>query len=286
MTQIPLQLLRQSNSLRPLSAVHHDKLDLNKNFPSWVPALHEESLAAPLGIDKRLYYTAGSAVADAKMFWSNSDGVLTVRGLVFDTLSSSSSPSFPEGGAAIEAETMHAFRDAFTLSQSQAQVAYEASKRPEAFGLTMTAGLVEHDPAEDKIAQHRANFLAYLVKVLNLQRNTRRKHALGRDKSLIAQIRDEAINGDDYYFTRDANVTWSGRKFFCTSRGFIGFGPKVLRNNDLCCVLFGARVPFILRETQNHYLLVGECYLHGIMRGEAIDMWRNGDLQVQEFELH
>lgn len=285
-TQVTLQLLFQSSSLRPLSAVHHDKLDFSEDFPSWVPALYESSLVEPLGINERFYYTADSAVTDVDMFRIRSNGVLTVRGLIYDTLSSSSSPSFPEGGSMNEQAPIQAFREALALYQSQIQVAYEASKRLEAFGLTMTAGMLEHAAAEDEIAIHRANFFAYLIKVHELQRNTRRKHALAQDERLIAEIKSQAIRGKEYHFRRDANVTLSGRRFFCTSRGFFGLGPRVLRKNDLCCVLFGGRVPFILRKVKNHYLLVGECYLHGIMRGEAIEMWRNGELQVQEFELH
>ena len=173
----------------------------------------------------------------------------------------------------------------FVRSQSQDNVAYEPAKRREAFGITMTAGLLEHTAAEDDVSNHRANFCAYLMKVHNMQPNTRRKFALAKDDRLVADVRKEAVDGNEYHFTRDANVTWGGRKFFCTSRGFFGLGPRVLRKDDLCCILFGARVPFILRKVKKHYLLVGECYVHGIMRGEAVNMWQNGDLNEQEFEL-
>lgn len=286
LTQLTFQLCVESESLRPLSAVHHDKLCLSNSFPSWVPALHKASLVGPFGVDEKSYYAADSAIEDVDMFRRISDGVLTVRGLVFDIVSSFSSPSFPDGTVSTELERMQAFREAFALSQSQVQVAYETGKRLEAFGLTMTAGLFESSAAEDRIEQYRANFSAYFIKFYEMQKNTRRKGALGLDTKLVADIKEEAMNGKEYIFTRDANATWSGRKFFCTGRGFFGLGPKVLRKNDICCVLFGARVPFILRKRGDHYLLVGECYIHGIMRGEAIDMWRNGKLQLQEFELH
>jgi hypothetical protein len=193
LTQVTLQLLLQSKSLRPLSAAHHDRLYLNKNFPSWVPALHQASLVAPFGIDKRFYYTADSAVADTQVFRCSSDGMLTVLGLVFDTLSSGSSTTFPDGVAATEPRIMQTFREAFALSQSKVQVAYEAAKRLEVFGLTMTAGLLEYTAAEDDIAHHRANFSAYLIKVLDMQRNTRQKLALPRDQMLVATIRNEAL---------------------------------------------------------------------------------------------
>jgi hypothetical protein len=103
------------------------------------------------------------------------------------------------------------------------QVAYEAIKRLEVFGLTMTAGLLEYTAAKDDIAHHRANFAAYLVRFLDIQRNTRQKLALARDQVLVTTIKNEAIKGNEYHFVRDANVTWSGRKFFCTDLGFFGW---------------------------------------------------------------
>lgn len=31
---------------------------------------------------------------------------------------------------------------------------------------------------------------------------------------------------------------------------------------------------------------MGECYLHGMMDGEAVQLWKAGKLPSQEFELH
>ena len=62
-------------------------------------------------------------------------------------------------------------------------------------------------------------------------------------------------------------------KSFITERGYIGLGPRYLQPGDAVCVLFGARVPHVLRprtEGQRGYLFVGEAYVHGIMDGEGI----------------
>ena len=40
---------------------------------------------------------------------------------------------------------------------------------------------------------------------------------------------------------------------------------------DEVWILNGCMTPFILRRTERGHLLVGECFVHGIMYGEAIE---------------
>jgi hypothetical protein len=54
---------------------------------------------------------------------------------------------------------------------------------------------------------------------------------------------------------------------------------------DCICVLLGATVPLILRHQENHYVLIGEAYVHGFMYGEAIEMMRSGSLEVKTIDI-
>ncbi|KAH8595305.1 hypothetical protein B0O99DRAFT_622573 [Bisporella sp. PMI_857] len=71
-------------------------------------------------------------------------------------------------------------------------------------------------------------------------------------------------------------------KFFITQQGYIGRGPPSLQPGDQVCILFGGRVPFILRKDKEaeEFQLVGEAYVHGIMKGEAMR-----DLSTRDFVL-
>ncbi|KAH8594437.1 heterokaryon incompatibility protein-domain-containing protein [Bisporella sp. PMI_857] len=71
-------------------------------------------------------------------------------------------------------------------------------------------------------------------------------------------------------------------RFFITQQGYIGRGPPSLQQGDQVCVLFGGRVPFILRKDKEveEFQLVGEAYVHGIMKGEAMQ-----DLSARDFVL-
>lgn len=70
------------------------------------------------------------------------------------------------------------------------------------------------------------------------------------------------------------------RRFFLTEKGYMGLGPKAMRKGDVVFILRGGQVPFLLRpagrenvprvgEVDTH-VLVGDCYVHGIMDGEAV----------------
>lgn len=71
-----------------------------------------------------------------------------------------------------------------------------------------------------------------------------------------------------------------GRKFCITDKGYMGRVPNRSRKGDRICVLKGGRVPFVIRGTANgQYQLVGECYIHGIMKGEVLEQKDIGTLE-------
>lgn len=62
------------------------------------------------------------------------------------------------------------------------------------------------------------------------------------------------------------------RRLLCrTESGHIGWMPTTARTGDVICVFAGAPFPFLLRDDgDNHYKLIGDAYIHGIMKGEAM----------------
>lgn len=80
---------------------------------------------------------------------------------------------------------------------------------------------------------------------------------------------------------------------FVTAAGYIGLGSPDIKIGDEICVSFDASMPLILRPTLETlqspetmlYSLVGECYVHGLMQGKAIDMWEAGELSARRFSI-
>lgn len=70
----------------------------------------------------------------------------------------------------------------------------------------------------------------------------------------------------------DMRAVTFGRRLFRTSRGFIGLGPAACSLDDDVCVLFGGQVLYVLKEqSDTKYEFIGECYLHGMMDGQALE---------------
>ncbi|KAL9577502.1 MAG: hypothetical protein Q9212_006321 [Teloschistes hypoglaucus] len=60
-----------------------------------------------------------------------------------------------------------------------------------------------------------------------------------------------------------------GRAFIFTEQGHIGLAPERCQPNDIVVVVLGCQAPMVLRPTNTaEYLVVGECYMHGMMTGE------------------
>lgn len=71
-----------------------------------------------------------------------------------------------------------------------------------------------------------------------------------------------------------------------TLGGSIGLVPIDARQGDLVCLLLGCNVPLVLRAVGGcNHKVVGGCYVHGIMEGEAMEGLGAGQSRVEEIVL-
>ncbi|OIW26652.1 hypothetical protein CONLIGDRAFT_482534 [Coniochaeta ligniaria NRRL 30616] len=89
------------------------------------------------------------------------------------------------------------------------------------------------------------------------------------------------------FIQRVRSVIWN-RALFTTvgPKGSVlfGLGPPEVRDGQTVCILHGCSVPVILEQVKNSWVLVGECFVYGIMDGEAMQMSECIG-QTQEFLL-
>ena len=81
-------------------------------------------------------------------------------------------------------------------------------------------------------------------------------------------------------FRQSLNEMTTGRKFFVSSDRYMGLTPTGTQLEDRICVIRGCNVPFVVRpQVADGVYLVGECYVHGLMRGEAMRC-EDGDFEA------
>jgi hypothetical protein len=62
------------------------------------------------------------------------------------------------------------------------------------------------------------------------------------------------------------------RRSLLFAKGYVGLIPAHSMPDDVVCILYGARMPFVLRRCDHgYYELVGEAYVFGIMDEEFLE---------------
>jgi hypothetical protein len=79
------------------------------------------------------------------------------------------------------------------------------------------------------------------------------------------------------------------RRFFITKEGYLGLGPRKIQIGDEIHIVAGGNCPLVLRKASQErsiqsanptYTLVGDCYLHGVMDGEAAENFENRATEI------
>ena len=93
-------------------------------------------------------------------------------------------------------------------------------------------------------------------------------------------------------WVRRWNSVHFGKRIFCTERGYLGISCEHVKKGDRVTVLWGGRLPFLLRKhgsvllsgakgrpsladdtvVPTYRLIGGECYVHGLADGEGLDI--------------
>lgn len=92
---------------------------------------------------------------------------------------------------------------------------------------------------------------------------------------------------ENYTLASMADSYTSTLKSSClvTNRGYIGISPCQFKTEDKVCVLMGCDFPLLIRPVDDHFIVLGSCYVYGIMHGEVLKDIANGKLQWESFNL-
>ena len=88
-------------------------------------------------------------------------------------------------------------------------------------------------------------------------------------------------------FTKRLSASITGRRLFTTTDEHVGIAPPYVKEGDIICVLFGGQTLYVLRPLADgdDYFFLGECYVYGMMDGEAMPTDENSKGKSRWFQL-
>ena len=296
-TNVRVRALTGDESLITLAAVQHmslssrsttlgDRFVDRDTLPSWAPnwdTYQTHILSEPVSPHRAHGHTVPKLSIDAEVL------ILRVQGVQIDTVSTCSAPlaerEFHIGasGHALAIESI--WRDvcgqtSFNLEQryvhntDSALLAYMQTLSNGGVATAARAKRSYHDISTQEWLVQAA---AYLIRALGFS------DAVAENLTALAA---QAAEGDYEKWSRAANGASKNRVFARTEKGYFVLGPKVMEEGDVVCVLHGGKMPFALRPCGGgKYLLVGECYVHGIMDGEFMGLLEREELIEEAFEI-
>jgi hypothetical protein len=102
---------------------------------------------------------------------------------------------------------------------------------------------------------------------------------------MLTAINEDAYKGATDWFLTRFSAKRHYRSFFISSKGYMGLGPLGTQTGDEICVLLGCNQPLLIRRVGDRHLVVGRCYVYGMMYGEMIDELEAGRLVTEEFHF-
>jgi hypothetical protein len=235
--------LQLTDDIDILNCVDHDEESLESRSPSWVPHWNP---CPDLVWSLRGYHHLSSMNSEVSKPVLIGNGKLKLRGVLVDRIQFASSPFNHE-----KSTTTQAAQIWNNLQRSKHRCAYSTSSVPLAFTWTMGGGKRLHLSTE----REKELEAQYLVE---LQR---------QGAQFSDALTEDIESWDKIYRSNDFDSMVSkvsrNRRFIMSERGYFGLGPRVAQAGDICCIIFGAKCPYVLRETKNkdEYQLVGDMYL-------------------------
>ncbi|KAH6694887.1 heterokaryon incompatibility protein-domain-containing protein [Leptodontidium sp. MPI-SDFR-AT-0119] len=242
--------------------------DENENdFPSWLPRWDKPDRSNRNFTTTSLILKPGASNAlPPQLAESGPSRSLILMGLRITTILEINSigPIYPS----TLANTITELLDSIT---SKAQRYPAGGTVKEAFTLSLTGGSLKDN--NNDFASFESYHEADLDDYLSYSRN-----GLSHSPESAAG----SFGQNDHPF---AHAVRNKDPFIITANGLIGRGIATVQPGDVICVLLGGKVPYVIRSVEDHYRFVGECYIPGLMNGEAIDDWNANKLSSEWIEL-
>jgi hypothetical protein len=256
-------------AFRPDASMVHTrvKADSLVGLPTLGRRNYNAARKFPLNVNNKASFRIGEDSEDGKIL---EDGSLFVNGFVLDTINEMSHSAM-QGNVPFEWMELAGWED-------------PSVPPPDAFWRTLIADR-DADGSNPPLYYEIACQQAFAQRAALDDLNTHRWILAHR--SMKASIEKVVVE----YLQRLQSVVWKRRLVKTAIEEALGLAPDLAKEGDSICILTGCSVPVLLREktnkiTNKHYHeLIGECYIHGMMDGEALRVKGNREIKTLTFEL-
>jgi hypothetical protein len=258
--------IEKSKSLRVMTQTMYNDLELG--IPSWVVDWHSVSLKGfMIPITRLVRQTVYSAAEGLKSKLSFLEGnILAESGIWIDTIRTAGKVYFsPE--LAFDSEVFQNWRELTGVDEVPSMRYISGCAMKEAFGRTLS-GDVAIEGAGAVNGSYRRAVPSDVDLFWRWFDQTELPHG---PENRATKLRPEST----------AFISSQKQRLFTTEKGYIGMAPSKAESGDDIIVIAGSNMPIILRKDASKLYrldsrsvacrtLIGPCYVHGIMDGEAV----------------
>ncbi|KAH8586696.1 heterokaryon incompatibility protein-domain-containing protein [Bisporella sp. PMI_857] len=252
-------------------------------FPSWIPdwttkyvVLNADAVRASLGSSK-LYCAAGDSQCQARI--DDIEDALIVKGEFTDTVIWTGNGTIRTSLFQVHGNlwALHAIREAqMAITQFTHLPGYPTGEPlHEVLWRTLIANQTHEGlKASDSFGDMLSLLLWRIDKFSDDLKSLSPQVALTWLKRCV---------GEEYYESLVTRLP--AYRLAVTKNSYFGLVPLLTEVGDRICILNGGAAPFVLMERkrpETGYRLIGECYIHGIMNGEAFrtNCWKEQDISI------
>jgi hypothetical protein len=250
-----------------------------ENFPSWAPDWSRATDFVSLSYaGRKIDYCAGG---DSQLDLHHLDGTsLFLSSCLFDTIEEVG-PVFGlrftkvrEETAEREPEFLQALFTSYQLIRDSKHIhnAYQHASIPHTVEELFWRLLIGNRTTTERPAPLHVEemYKTYMQLAIEPQQNIGEGLSQTALKDVIQQVQGA------WEYGGWASRASGNRRVCVTKNGYVGLVPQLSMRGDMVAVVLGAQTPFLVRRVKgtaemNIFQLVGECYIHGIMDGEALE---------------
>lgn len=266
-----------------LPAIHHDSRHklLDRTYPSWVPVWHVGGKARPNIAEPIFWFQAGGT---RELFTATQHGgnCLAVGACTFDTVVwRSNTIRLDQTGLDLTYASTSGLNGIFIdtlwndVIQSSSQLGITV-RQPDFLRSLIIGYPSDEGPSTISDERQQSSFDIY-----------RKSISAARQSDPEAVVMSPGEKRDARYF-KSMLQDLCNASIFLTRDGRIGVAPQgvLIEVGDVCCIIFGATVPFLLTPArEGRHMLISDCYIHGVMNGEIIQQFAESDLSKHHVVL-